>query len=338
MTLYESASGLATGDLEYYVFSKRNTASYSSGGITGIQTMIDVNGKTVTEFFDPQEGRQVEIKAGWNKGLVLSAEEGSLRFTEDSIIWKKKVEKKGVTTYVTTNVKSVMWENDGGKVTMYIDGQAVDDDYTGSTDTGWIYYYKGIWVRIDTSVGRILTYDMNGGKIGSKDISSTRYCRTTHYDPSLKAHDTNERNSQPWECVIDGVRVRYDGKTVLELEQGECELPYSCYIHNIQKFRGRYYVVCQNAGGTFAVAVIDRKNNVVFPDALRESMEYTMDWYNAAGPYIYRYENYAFGKLEMYQSAQEYANTHENTLHRYIPATMHMPSVRSAVDLKEESE
>ncbi len=339
VTLYEAASGVATGNFEYLVSKQRSRRYYGSGGITSIYQRVDVSGETEKESFEPQEGRQVEIKAGWNAGLVLSAEEGSLRFTEDSTIWKKKVEKNGVTTYVTTNVKSVMWQNDGGKVTMYIDGQAVDDDYTGSTDTGWRYYYRGIWVTTDTSIGRILTYDMNGSKIGTKDIYSTRYCSTTHYDPSLKAHDTNERNSQPWDCVIDGVRVRYDGKTVLELEQGECELPYSCYIHGIQKFRGKYYVVCQNAGGTFAVAVIDRENNVVFPDALRESMEYTRDTQNyGTGSYIIRYENYAFGKLEMYQSAQEYANTHENTLHRYIPATMHMPRVRSAVDLKEESE
>ncbi len=331
VTLYEAASGRATGDFEYLVSKERSRRYYGSGGITSIYQRVDVSGETEKESFEPQEGRPVEIAAGWNAGLVLSAKEGSLTFTRTSITWTKGDTK--------IDVKSVTWKNDGGKVTMYIDGQEVEDNYTGSSDTGWLYHYGGIWVSTNTSIGRIMTYDMNGTKIGSKDIYTTRYCSTTDNDPSTMAHNLIERNSQPWDCVIDGVRVRYDGKTVLELEQGECELPYSCYIHGIQKFRGRYYVVCQNAGGTFAVAVIDRENNVVFPDALRESMEYTRDTQNyGTGPYIIRYENYAFGKLEMYQSAQEYANTHENTLHRYIPATMHMPRVRSAVDLKEESE
>ena len=331
VTLYQAATGRATGDFEYLLFKKRIITYYSSSGITRKYKMVEASGTTEEEYFDPQEGQQREIKAGWNAGLMLFAREGTITFGETAITW----EKNGV----KTDVKSVIWKNQGGEVKMYIDGQEVEDSYSGSRDTGWEYHYGGIWVTTDTAIGRVTTYDMNGSKIGTQDIYSTRYCRTTDYDPSTMAHNLSERSSQSWDCVIDGCKVRYGGNTVLELEQGDCTLPYNCYIHHIQKFRGRYYVLCQNAGSAFAVAVIDGENNIVFPDVLRESIERTLDTQGyGTGMYVIRYEDLAFGKLQMYQSAQEYANTHENTLHRYVPATMHMPRVRSASDLKVKAD
>ena len=331
VTLYQAATGKANGRFEYLLYKRRIMAYYSSSGITRKYKTVEASGTTETESFEPQEGQTMEIKPSWHEGLVLSAKEGTITFGKTAITW----EKNGV----KTDVKLVTWKNQGGEVKMYIDGQEVEDSYSGSTDTGWNYYYRGIWVTTNTAIGRALTYDMNGSKIGSQDIYSIRYCRTTDYDPSTKAHNIDERSSQPWDCVIDGCRVRYGGNTVLELEHGECTLPYACYVHNIQKFRGRYYVLCQNAGSAFAVAVIDKENNIVFPDALRENIEYARDaWNYGTDIYVQRYESTAFGKYEMYQSALEYANTHENTLHRYVPATMHMPRVRSASDLKVKAD
>ena len=331
VTLYQEAMGKGQGNFEYLLYEQRIIAYYSSSGITRIKKTVEASGATEAEYFDPLEGQQIELKPGWNVGMVLYAKDATITFGKTAITWEKDDTKK--------DVKSVTWKNHGGEVKMYIDGQEAEDNYSCTRDTGWEYYYRGIWVTASTAIGRVTTYDINGSKIGFRDIYSNRYCRTTDYDPSTKAHNVDERSSQPWDCVVDGCKVRYGGNTVLELEQGDCTLPYNCYIHHIQKFRGRYYVLCQNAGSAFAVAVIDGENNIVFPDVLRESIERTLDTQGyGTGMYVIRYEDLAFGKLQMYQSAQEYANTHENTLHRYVPATMHMPRVRSASDLKVKAD